>query len=90
MTEEFFAMKLNNNRFITLAMMVAMCLSSFTFALSAPVFDEGMFAPGQIASRSVSPVRMRTACSIGLTKTLPSPICPVLAEAMMAAITLGT
>ena len=40
-------MKLNNNRFISLAMMVAMCLSSFTFAFAAP--DEGMFAPGQIA-----------------------------------------
>ncbi len=41
-------MKLNNNRFFSLAMMVAMILSSFTFTFAVP--DEGMFAPGQIAS----------------------------------------
>src|SRR5258706_5440678 len=41
-------MKLNNNRLISIAMMVAMGLSSFTFACAAA--DEGMFAPGQIAS----------------------------------------
>ena len=40
-------MKLNNNRFLSLAMMVAMCFSSFTFAFAA--YDEGMYAPGQIA-----------------------------------------
>ncbi len=40
-------MKLNNNRFMSLAMIVAMCLSSFTFVLAAP--DEGMYTPGQIA-----------------------------------------
>ena len=28
---------------------------------------------------SVSPVRMRSACSTSMTKILPSPICPVLA-----------
>ncbi len=39
-------MKLNNNRFLSLAMMVAMCFSSFSFAF---VPDEGMFVPGQIA-----------------------------------------
>ena len=41
-------MKFNSNRFFAFAMVVAICLSSFTFALAAP--DEGMFAPGQIAS----------------------------------------
>ena len=40
-------MKLNNNRLIAFAMMVAMCLSSFTFAFAA--VDEGMFTPDQIA-----------------------------------------
>ena len=40
-------MKLNNNRFISLAMMVAIAMSSFTFTFAAP--DEGMYAPGQIA-----------------------------------------
>src|SRR5260370_31503394 len=36
------------------------------------------------ASASVSPVLMRTACSIVVTKILPSPIWPVLADAMIA------
>ncbi len=40
-------MKLKNNRLVALAMMVAMCCSSFTFAFTVP--DEGMFVPGQIA-----------------------------------------
>jgi hypothetical protein len=35
-------------RFFSLAMMVAVSLSTFTFALAAP--DEGMYAPGQIAN----------------------------------------
>ncbi|MEO7659049.1 MAG: S46 family peptidase, partial [Pyrinomonadaceae bacterium] len=38
---------MNNSRFISLAMMVAMCFSSFTFAIGAP--DEGMYAPDQIS-----------------------------------------
>ena len=41
----------------------------------------------QRASWSVSPVRMRTACSSGVTKILPSPIWPVRAAAVMASIT---
>ncbi|MEO6655129.1 MAG: S46 family peptidase, partial [Pyrinomonadaceae bacterium] len=41
-------MKLNTKPFLSLAMMVAICLSNFTFAFA--VYDEGMFAPGQIAS----------------------------------------
>ena len=40
-------MKLKNNRLFSLAMMVAMCFFSVSFALAA---DEGMYAPGQIAS----------------------------------------
>lgn len=42
-------MKLNSNRLIALAMMVAMTLSSFTFAFAAPTVDEGMYTPDQIA-----------------------------------------
>jgi len=41
-------MKFKNNRFLSLAMMVAMLLSSSSFTFAN--FDEGMFAPGQIAS----------------------------------------
>lgn len=40
-------MKMKNNRLFSLAMMIAVCLSSFTFAFAA--YDEGMYAPGQIA-----------------------------------------
>ncbi|MFM9903501.1 MAG: S46 family peptidase [Pyrinomonadaceae bacterium] len=40
-------MKLKNNRFLSFAMMVAMCLSSFTFAFAA--YDEGVYTPEQIA-----------------------------------------
>ena len=36
------------------------------------------------ASLSVSPVRMRSACSTSITKILPSPIWPVLAAPAMA------
>ena len=44
-------MKLNNNRLISLAMMVAMYFSVVPFAFAAPpfAFDEGMFSPEQIA-----------------------------------------
>ena len=41
-------MKLNNNRFFSLAMIVALSVSSFSFALAAP--DEGMFTPEQIGA----------------------------------------
>ena len=44
----------------------------------------------QSASASVSPVRMRTAWSIGVTKILPSPIWPVLAAVVIASTTLST
>ncbi len=40
-------MKFNNNRLFSFAMMVAICFSSVSFSLAS--FDEGMFAPGQIA-----------------------------------------
>src|SRR5438552_14030513 len=40
-------MTLKHNRLFSLAMMVAMCFSSVSFALSV---DDGMYAPGQIAS----------------------------------------
>ncbi len=40
-------MKLRNNRILSIAIMIAVVFSSFTFVLAAP--DEGMFAPGQIA-----------------------------------------
>lgn len=39
-------MKLNNNCVFSLAVMVAMCFSTFSIAFA----DEGMYAPGQIAS----------------------------------------
>ncbi len=39
----------------------------------------------QSASLSVSPVRMRSAWSIGVTKILPSPICPVRAVCVITA-----
>jgi hypothetical protein len=41
------------------------------------------------ASLSVSPVRMRSAWSIGVTKILPSPICPVRAVAVITATALS-
>ena len=44
----------------------------------------------QRADSSVSPVRMRTACSTGMTKTLPSPIFPVFAVAAMVSTALST
>lgn len=40
-------MKLKNNRLLSLAMLVALVFSTFSFALAS--VDEGMFAPGQIA-----------------------------------------
>ncbi|MEO7538566.1 MAG: S46 family peptidase [Pyrinomonadaceae bacterium] len=40
-------MTINRNRFLSLAMLLAMCLSSFTFTLAVP--DEGMYTPEQIA-----------------------------------------
>src|SRR4051812_30396473 len=43
-------MRLNNNRFLSLAMMVAISLSSVSFVLALP--DEGMYAPGQLAGLS--------------------------------------
>ncbi len=39
-------MKLKSNRFVSLAMIIAVLVSTSSFALA---FDEGMFAPGQIA-----------------------------------------
>src|SRR3954468_4398238 len=42
----------------------------------------------QSASVSVSPVRMRLACSIGVTKILPSPIWPVRAPELMTSTAL--
>jgi len=41
-------MKFNNNRLFSLALVVAVLLSSFSFVLAAP--DEGMFPPDKIAS----------------------------------------
>jgi hypothetical protein len=41
------SMNLKNNRFLSLAMLVAILVSSAPFTLA---FDEGMYAPGQIAS----------------------------------------
>ena len=46
--------------------------------------------PAHSASVSVSPVRMRTACSMRETKILPSPIWPVLAAPMIASTALST
>ena len=48
------------------------------------------YVPGPlryIASGPVSPVLTRTACSIGTTKILPSPILPVCAASRMASTT---
>src|ERR1043166_439799 len=39
-------MKLKNNRLLSLAALAAICFSSSTLALA---FDEGMYAPGQLA-----------------------------------------
>ena len=47
-------------------------------------------ARDQRAAASVSPVRMRTALSRPRMKILPSPICPVLAAAVMASTVLST
>ena len=44
----------------------------------------------QIASVSVSPVRIRTAWSMPYTKILPSPIFPVFADEMIVSMTLST
>ena len=44
------------------------------------------FATGVTAAWSVSPVRMRTACSSGTTKILPSPTSPVRAPSQSASI----
>jgi hypothetical protein len=44
----------------------------------------------QIADSLVSPVRMRTTCSTGITKILPSPILPVRAALMMASTACST
>jgi len=38
-------------------------------------------APFYSAAAPVSPVRIRTTCSTGVTKILPSPIFPVFADA---------
>lgn len=46
-------------------------------------WDPSRLSRRQSASLSVSPVRMRTAFSIGVTNTLPSPIWPVRAPAVM-------
>src|SRR5207245_10509777 len=45
---------------------------------------------GQMADSPVSPVRIRIASSMGSTKTLPSPIEPVLAAPAMIDVTLST
>ncbi len=45
--------------------------------------------PVQMADSPVSPVRMRTASSMGRTNTLPSPMEPVLAAAAMVEVTLS-
>src|SRR5262245_27506977 len=50
----------------------------------------GASRPRQLASFPVSPVRMRTASSTFDTKILPSPMRPVLAEAMIASIAFST
>jgi hypothetical protein len=39
-----------------------------------------------MAASLVSPVRMRTTCSTGMTKILPSPILPVRAALMIASM----
>ncbi len=41
-------MRSKSNRLFSVAMLVALCLSSVSFAIAAP--DEGMYTPGQIAS----------------------------------------
>ncbi len=68
-------MKFKNNRFLTLAMMVAMLLSSSSFALAK--FDEGMFAPGQIASLPllkrglrIKPIDIYNPKGVGLTDAI--------------------
>ena len=56
-------------------------------ACHQPAVGGGKGDECQIASLSDSPVRMRKARSTGLTKILPSPICPVWAAERMASMT---
>src|SRR5690606_16971169 len=42
------------------------------------------------AATPLSPVRMRIACSMGVTKILPAPILPVLADSMIAWMVAST
>ena len=59
----------------------------FDDALAAAAGAGTVVRCGQIASSSFSPVRMRSAVSIGMTKILPSPMRPVCAAAAIASTT---
>ena len=68
-------MKFKNNRFLTLAMMVAMLVSSSSFAFAN--FDEGMYAPAQIASlpllkrgMRIKPIDIYNPKGVGLTDAI--------------------
>src|SRR5688572_23442136 len=67
-------MKLNSNRLISLAMTVAILVSTSSFALA---FDEGMYAPGQIASLplgkkglKIKPTDIYNPGAVGLTDAI--------------------
>ena len=59
-----------------------------TFVTTGNEVQEGSAV--QIASVSVSPVRIRTAWSMPYTKILPSPIFSVFADEMIVSMTLST
>ena len=64
-------MKMKNNRFFSLVMMVAVLVSTSSFAIA---FDEGMFAPDQIANLplakrglKIKPIDIYNPAGVGLT-----------------------
>ena len=65
-----------------------MAVGSARFVTTGNEVQEGSAV--QIASVSVSPVRIRTAWSMPYTKILPSPIFPVFADEMIVSMTLST
>src|SRR4029079_17519491 len=65
-------------------------LSSGGQSLNRPALCRSARPSRQMASFPVSPVRMRTASSTFDTKIFPSPMRPVLAEAMMASMAFST
>src|SRR5204863_6092402 len=55
-----------------------------------PLCGRALSLSAYSASPSVSPVRIRTTCSSGVTKIFPSPIWPVFALELIASITASS